>query len=61
MNNTCCLDCKERHAHCHSECEKYKKFKQELEILNEKIRKQKNYQRSSSFLASVKKKMMERK
>ena len=25
----CCLDCEERHSDCHSECEKYKKEKEE--------------------------------
>lgn len=30
-----CLECKKRHAHCHSECEDYKTFRSKLEELRE--------------------------
>jgi hypothetical protein len=31
-----CKDCPDRHLHCHSECERYKTFKQECDELREK-------------------------
>lgn len=33
-----CKNCKDRHIGCHSECEKYAEFKQDIEDLKEKIR-----------------------
>lgn len=38
MYITCCKDCKERHLHCHSSCEKYKTEKAELDKLKESKR-----------------------
>jgi hypothetical protein len=32
-----CLGCKERHMKCHSECEKYKAFKEKVEEEKSKI------------------------
>lgn len=36
MENTCCLDCKDRHRNCHSNCEEYKEFKKKLEEVKQK-------------------------
>lgn len=36
-----CKDCKERHLHCHSTCEKYNDFLKENEQRKAKIRKAK--------------------
>lgn len=35
-----CLDCAERHAHCHSSCERYKAYKELLEENRAKVRAQ---------------------
>ena len=40
MSSNACLNCKDRHEKCHSTCEKYLKFKKELEELHEAKRKQ---------------------
>lgn len=42
MSTNTCLNCEDRHAYCHSTCEKYLKFKKELEELHETKRKHKN-------------------
>ena len=39
MEQTCCLDCTERHKHCHSECSKYIEWKREHDIKVAKLRK----------------------
>jgi hypothetical protein len=36
-----CKNCNERHAHCHSECEKYIEYKNILNEDNEKYKKEK--------------------
>lgn len=38
---TCCLNCKERHINCHSECKKYLTQKQELNAYTQCKREQK--------------------
>lgn len=37
--NTACKDCTERYVGCHSECEKYQAYLDELYDMREKIRK----------------------
>lgn len=31
-----CQDCKDRHLHCHSECDKYKDFTEKLKYIHKK-------------------------
>lgn len=38
MPNSSCMGCTERHEGCHSECEKYKAFRKELDEQNERRR-----------------------
>lgn len=57
MSNNTCLNCKDRHENCHSTCEKYLKFKKELEEINEAKRKHydlKNYFYSDRYRNSKK-------
>lgn len=37
MNNKCCYQCGERYVGCHAKCDKYKKYRQELDTLKQKI------------------------
>ena len=39
MSFECCVDCKKRHARCHSECEEYIEAVREHERRKEMIRK----------------------
>lgn len=32
-----CKDCIDRHMNCHSECNKYKEWKQELDVVKEQV------------------------
>lgn len=32
-----CRDCTDRHMNCHSECNKYKEWKQELDVVKEQV------------------------
>ena len=34
-----CKDCKERQQHCHSKCEKYKAYKEQLELNRIQVKK----------------------
>lgn len=36
MNNAPCMGCTERHPHCHSECARYKEFKESREVVRKK-------------------------
>ena len=42
--NTPCKDCTERHIACHSECEKYKAYKENYEQIKKDIRKEADIQ-----------------
>lgn len=35
-----CQNCEKRHLSCHSKCDAYKAYKQELDKLNEQVRKE---------------------
>ena len=37
-----CQDCMDRHLNCHSECEKYKTWKADLEDKRSKVKKERN-------------------
>jgi hypothetical protein len=41
-NKNHCKDCTDRHINCHSTCERYKAWREELDKRNEKIREVKN-------------------
>ena len=38
-----CKTCNERYVGCHSECESYKKFRKELDEMNETVRKNSSF------------------
>jgi len=40
MNNPCKPDCKKRSGVCHATCKDYKDFREELNLKNEKIKKE---------------------
>ena len=41
-----CLDCKERRIGCHQTCEKYKKFKKQLDVIKQnKLKEKEKYTR----------------
>lgn len=44
-NKNYCKDCPDRYIGCHSMCERYKAFREELDELNEKIYKAKERER----------------
>ena len=52
-NNSPCKDCSDRCPGCHSKCDKYIKFRQELTARSEAIRKQK--QKDQMYYREVKK------
>lgn len=39
-NNACCYECPDREIGCHSKCEKYKKFRKELDKKKKSIKDQ---------------------
>ena len=39
-----CRDCAERHPHCHSECERYKAFKKDMEVRRAYLHQDEEYQ-----------------
>lgn len=41
IDSKCCLNCQERHYKCHSECERYKEYRKNLDEINAQIRKDK--------------------
>lgn len=49
MTESNCKDCKERHSGCHSECEKYKAFREKIDKT-----KKKNYAVADYFVAREK-------
>lgn len=61
LENTC-LNCNERHTNCHSECEKYIKWKNERDIKQGKIRASKvKYWEINVFKSKQVEKTMKRK
>ncbi len=41
MSSSCCKGCQERHVACHAHCERYHKWRSELDKLNDCIRMEK--------------------
>ena len=49
-----CKDCKERQAHCHSSCDKYRTYKEQLEVNRIQIKKDSEmYQFSKELKARI--------
>lgn len=44
-----CLNCKKRHLGCHSDCEDYKKYKEELEHIKKNIKIEKQLYNKSKW------------
>jgi len=38
MKNQCCKDCVDRHIGCHMDCERYGKFRAEIDAINARRR-----------------------
>lgn len=49
MKSKGCKDCKERHLHCHSHCERYKEYKEELERAKQYLKEQSEFDNRFSY------------
>jgi hypothetical protein len=38
MRNSCCRECTDRKIGCHSKCERYKQFREEIELIHKNKR-----------------------